>query len=133
VVTPLVGPDGLVGAAVGTPLVGPDGLVGAAAVVPPPVVPPGTGEAGPVGGPPERVAPAAGVAVKISGTTQAATPAVATVDMRPMAWRLEIWLPSEMGQPGARCDAAASPCVPSLCMTTAPYRYGELDRSLSKI
>ena len=39
---------------------------------------------------PDRVAPAAGLAVRISGTTQAAAPAVATADMRPMAWRRDI-------------------------------------------
>src|SRR5580704_9445570 len=38
----------------------------------------------------DNVAPAAGLAVKISGTTHAAAPAVATADMRPMAWRREI-------------------------------------------
>src|ERR1700678_1521855 len=36
----------------------------------------------------DRVAPPAALAVRISGTTQAAAPAVATADIRPMAWRL---------------------------------------------
>src|SRR5258708_5667405 len=39
---------------------------------------------------PDRAAPAAGLAVRISGTTHATAPAVATADMRPMAWRREI-------------------------------------------
>ena len=56
----------------------------------------------------DRAAPAAGLAVRISGTTQATAPAVATADMRPMAWRRD-----RRGRPAT---VAPSPCaITSLC------------------
>jgi hypothetical protein len=62
---------------------------------------------------PERAAPAAGLAVKISGTTHATAPAVATADMRPMAWRRDIGV-----RPSLLPCAITSGCGCSSCMSS---------------
>ena len=78
---------------------------------------------------PEREAPAAGFAVRISGTTQAAAPAVATADMRPMAWRRERRGRSKRAAPSAIRAAAPSSCGCSPSMSTPVLTRSRVDLS----